>query len=575
MKQKKSLGLILKLVLIAIGAVCLTVLVMILISRSQLKSTYENLIKEELKVACEELDSKLSYEYDGDWALNANGELEKGGHVVQQEYMDEMDEIHDKTGLEYTLFFGDTRIVTTILKSDGSGRLVGTKATDAVIAQTLKGGQDYLGTNVVINNLPYFAYYTPLRNSDGTIVGMCFAGRLAEDVSKGISNAVMMCLTSGIIMMALVAVAGFFLNKTLSAQMHKVAESLEALADGDLGVEVDEKLLARGDELGTIGNSTKTLVDKIGDIIGKLKNASEDLSANSENLSASAAQANDAAGQVAAAMDDISKGAVSQADSIQTAVNNTESIGKSIEGISDSVDTMNTASAEMKESCTTAMDTLNNLVKYSEKVATSVDTIATTIGSTNESAKAISEFTEAINSIASQTNLLSLNASIEAARAGEAGRGFAVVASEIGNLANQTSTTVADINNIVSEVNNAVSNMSGCLSETGAFLEETVLADYAEFTQVSEQYSDDATKFKESMNDVHESIINLTESISKISDAISGITSTVGESTVGVTDIAEKTTNMVTRTSETSGLVEESKNCVGQLQDIVGEFRMD
>lgn len=449
MKQKKSLGLILKLVLIAVGAVCFTALVMILISRSQLSSTYENLIKEELKVACVELDSKLSFEYDGDWALTPDGEMEKGGYVVQQEYMDEMDDIHKRTGLEYTLFYGDTRIITTIEKSDGSGRLVGTKATDAVIAQTLKGGQDYLGTNVVINNRPYFAYYIPLKNSDGTIVGMCFAGRLAEDVSAGIAKAVMMCLVSGIVIIVLVTVFGFFLNRVLSAHMHKVAENLEQLADGDLSVEVDEKLLARGDELGIIGNSTKVLVDKISDIIGKLKNASEDLSANSANLSASAAQANDAAGQVAAAMDDISKGAVSQADSIQTAVNNTESIGKSIEGISDSVGVMNGASVEMKDSCRTAMETLNNLIKHSEKVAESVDSIATKIGSTNESANAISELTDAINSIASQTNLLSLNASIEAARAGEAGKGFAVVASEISTLADQSKQSADKINEIV------------------------------------------------------------------------------------------------------------------------------
>ncbi|MBO7386302.1 MAG: cache domain-containing protein [Lachnospiraceae bacterium] len=525
MKQKKSLGLILKLVLIAVGGVCFTALVMILISRSQLSNTYVNLIQEELKVACVELDSKLSFEYDGDWALTADGEMEKGGYVVQTEYMNEMDDIHKRTGLEYTLFYGDTRIITTIEKSDGSGRLVGTKATDAVIAQTLKGGQDYLGTNVIINNRPYYAYYIPLKNSDGTIVGMCFAGRLAEDVSAGITKAVMMCLVSGIVIVVLVAVLGFFLNRILSAQMHKVADNLEALADGDLSVEVDEKLLGRGDELGIIGNSTKVLVDKISDIIGKLKNASEDLSANSANLSASAGQANDAAGQVAAAMDDISKGAVSQADSIQTAVNNTESIGKSIEGISDSVGVMNNASVEMKESCRTAMDTLNNLIKHSEKVATSVDSIATKIGSTNESANAISELTDAINSIASQTNLLSLNASIEAARAGEAGKGFAVVASEISTLADQSKQSADKINEIVvrliKDASESVEVMK-VLSENVVEQEQQLSATQEDM----EKMQTNITGVAESADDIADKISNLrsdNEGLGQIIEDLSAI----------------------------------------------------
>ena len=101
-----------------------------------------------------------------------------------------------------------------------------------------------------------------------------------------------------------------------------------------------------------------------------------------------------------------------------------------------------------------------------------------------------------IESIASQTNLLSLNASIEAARAGEAGKGFAVVATEIGSLADQTSQAIANISAIVKEVNEAVGNMSECLEETTEFLEKSVSADYKEFEQVSEQYKDDANVFK-------------------------------------------------------------------------------
>ena len=128
---------------------------------------------------------------------------------------------------------------------------------------------------------------------------------------------------------------------------------------------------------------------------------------------------------------------------------------------------------------------------------------------------------------------------------------------------------------VVGEVNAAVANMTGCLEETTDFLERTVLADYSGFTAVSEQYSDDANRFKVSMNDVHDSIVNLADSISKISDALSGINATVGESTLGVTDIAGKTTDMVTRTAETNDLVYESLSCAEQLKSIVDEFTMD
>ncbi len=540
-ENKKSLGLILKLVLISVAAVTVTALVLVLVSRAKLKSTYVSLIKEELKVACEELDSKLSYEYDGDWALTDDG-LMKGPDVVQGEYEKEMDEIKAKTGLEYTLFYGDTRIVTTIKKTDGSGRLVGTKASDAVIKATLQGGQDYLGTNLNIEGQEFYGYYTPLKNSDGSVVGMCFSGRLASDVRKGISQAVALNIIIGVLIVVIVAVFGIILNKIVSAQMKSVSDSIVSLAEGNLDTKVDESAIQRNDELGAIARSTKTLADELNKIVNQLKNAAEDINAHSEELSSSSSQASAASAQVSTAMDDIAKGAVSQADSIQISVGNTESIGMSVETIAESVTTLNDASDEMKTSCFDTMNTLTNLIRHSEKVAESVGTIATTIESTNKSANAISEFTDAINSIASQTNLLSLNASIEAARAGEAGRGFAVVAGEISDLAEQSKASADKINEIVTQLIKDASESVDVMK---------VLSD-----NVNEQ-SEQLAATKSDMEKMSENIDNVVSSAGDISERIGNLRTAkegLGEIIEDLSAISEEN---AASTEETNASVEE------------------
>ena len=110
---------------------------------------------------------------------------------------------------------------------------------------------------------------------------------------------------------------------------------------------------------------------------------------------------------------------------------------------------MDEFAGDMQKSCNKAMDALELLITQSHEVTESVKEIGDTINSTNESANSISSFTKAITDIASQTNLLSLNASIEAARAGEAGKGFAVVAQEISNLAEQSRVSAEEIKSIV------------------------------------------------------------------------------------------------------------------------------
>ena len=336
-----------------------------------------------------------------------------------------------------------------------------------------------------------------------------------------------------------------------------------------------EKLVKRHDENGVMARAVGSMRKSLRRMVTSIEEASAKINGNVDQLEDVTNVVNSMCTDNSATTQELAAGMQETAattESIYANIGYMKTGAEDIQVLSEAGDTM---SGEVMERAAALREkTINATTRTREKYE-SVKKRSDKAIEESRAVEKINALTDSIMAISSQTSLLALNASIEAARAGEAGRGFAVVATEIGNLANQTSTTVADINNIVSEVNNAVANMSACLSETGAFLEETVLADYADFAQVSEQYNDDAVRFRESMNDVHESIVNLTDSISKISDAISGITSTVGESTVGVTDIAEKTTNMVSRTSETSGLVEESKNCVIQLQDIVGEFQMD
>ncbi len=377
--------------------------------------------------------------------------------------------------------------------------------------------------------------------------------------------------------MIVISLAGAYaISELIVRPINQITEILDKTSKFDFRHNPNSaKLCARHDENGVMARAVQGMRTSLRRMVACIEEASVKIDGNVNELQNVTDVVNSMCTDNSATTEQLAAGmqqTSATAESIYANIGYMKTGAEDIQALSEAGDTLS------KEVMERAADLREKTIAATNLTREKFESVKLRSDKAIEDSKAVEKInalTDAIMAISSQTSLLALNASIEAARAGEAGRGFAVVATEIGNLANQTSTTVADINDIVSEVNNAVSNMSGCLSETGAFLEETVLADYADFAQVSEQYNDDAVKFKESMNDVHESIVNLTDSIAKISDAISGITSTVGESTVGVTDIAEKTTDMVSRTSQTTGLVEESRNCVVQLQDIVGEFQMD
>ena len=499
-RAKKRKKLINQLIFIAVGAIVVVGVLLNLISGVEIAKTYKKLIKEELKATAEHLASQLDSTWDGDWAYN-DGVLLKGEEAVFVEYEELMDELHSMTNIDYTLFYGDTGVITTLYKSNSNEKLVGTKASDAAISATLRGGQDYYADDLIIEGQKYYGYYVPLKNLDGSIVGIVFSGRESQDVTYAIANIIILLTLITLVIIIAIIIAGILLANRTSSTMQGIANELDKLSQGTLNIKIDDRAVRRKDELGMLADGAQTLSNKLGDVIKTTTEMSNELKREGSELSNSAGAASNASNQVSIAVEEISKGAITQAESIENAANNTQSIGNEIENITNNVEQLDGYTTEMKGVCNQAMDALNNLIASSHEVQNSVKEIGQTIDSTNESAREISQFSEAITSIASQTNLLSLNASIEAARAGEAGKGFAVVATEIGSLAEESSKSADEIKKIVDKL--------------VADAEASVLV-MAKLNESFSQQSEQLETTKVNMQTMSDNVINVSESTDNI-----------------------------------------------------------
>lgn len=393
-----------------------------------------------------------------------------------------------------------------------------------------------------------------------------------DDVLSSITSIITSSLIVGGLFILLAVVIGIIVTGKITKPITKLTTVINDISE--LNMTDEHEIPITKDEIGVMGAAVARMKHQLQEIVGDLNGISGKLVSDSNTLY------------------DISEN-VTEASTNNSATNeelaaSMESTSQSTENVTNSVQDMNSSAIEVANKInegtnltSSAMDKAQEIHERTRQAREETLKVYDEIKGTSEQAiiqakevQKINELANAIQEIADQTTLLSLNASIEAARAGEQGRGFAVVASEIANLASESTATGANIVTIVAQVNTSVETLTKCLVDALEFLENKVMNDYDAFMESSDEYSSAAKNIEDFMNQANEEVDQLKSAISSITDAMDSINRNINECSIGINDIANKTTEVVELTSES---FERSNNCktsASELQDITSRFHI-
>ena len=483
--------------------------------------------------------------------------LPTGGMDQMQYYM-----VNVNTG-EY-IFNGNSELIATVAEekyiTDILDALRGNKENQSSVLEYNEDGTGYL------------AAYNYMADRGWVFIMTDPSAELFASVNQVRIILVLICLVGIVVMIVFTYALINFLVKPVKVS----GDILGKVKDGDISNQPEiQKFVGRSDELGSIALATNVLIQSLQEVVQTLGECCYSLNEKTDELDDYSFKLVDCVSDNTATIEQLSASlesteqVVSDVHSKVTGIN--QWVSETLENLQSSIkssDVLIESSHEMRRQAQEAYE--NSWKTFGETKQAVQDAMLRL-----QDIAQINAMTDNILSIASQTNLLSLNASIEAARAGEAGRGFAVVAGEIGNLAETSTATASNIQSICNNANDSVDIVRECFDRILQFLEGTVMAEFKQFAESAEQYSIAVDGIRQDIMNLDSSTDTLSNSIQQISDSMSSVKKITEENDQAIDVIAEKSETTQEIADEIRTQSENNKQLIQELEKIINRFHAD
>ena len=493
-----------------------------------------------------------------------------------------VDRLKKETGLEATIFKGDIRAMTTLIR-DGK-RLIGTKLQNTAVSEAVLQRGETVSGELQLLGRPYSVVYWPILNMAGKPVGMWFTGQPLDTVVQARREALRNALLAALGITLVFALVAFVIGRMLASPVKRITAFAETVAGGDL----DAPLSVRArDETGRLAGSLHTMVGTLKARIAEAREQSELAqketaraqeavqmaeearhkaeNARREGMLAAAGQLEGVVGVVgsvaaglSAQIEQSQRGAAEQASRVTETVTAMEEMNTTVAEVAQNAGAASEASAATRQKAEAGAEVVSRAVDSIHRVGEQSLKLKDDMRALAEQARSIDRIMGVISDIADQTNLLALNAAIEAARAGDAGRGFAVVADEVRKLAEKTMASTTDVGDAIKAIQQSAGQSAEQVDIAVRIIDEAT-----EFAGKSGEALQRIVEMADSTADQVRAIATASEqqsaSSEEINRSIIQVNAIAGDTAQAMQAASEAVTELAEQTRALSGLIEKMR----------------